>query len=80
MGGSATRGDVLDHVQQQLEHLLTDADFALRPDINQAKWEHRVDSMKQRLVQRGWIKSLGSAGWGMWEITQNGRSEFQEAE
>ena len=49
---------------------LTDADWDPRPgSSNQPEWQHRVDAVKEKLVEESLVKPPETAGWGTWEMT-----------
>jgi len=68
-GGSLKMKEAIEKVEKYFEEL-TDEDKASRLESGGNRWVNRVQWVRQRLVERG---ELRSPEWGVWEITDKGR-------
>ena len=66
--GKASRQHVMREIEARVP--LTRADWDPRPNGSQPEWQHRVDAVKEQLVDEGLVKPPEEAGWGTWELTE----------
>ena len=72
-GGCAYRAYVIDQVYERMKDVLTDADKAEIPGTSKVVFDQYMDNMRQRLVQRGLLRSDSERG--VWELTPKGEAE-----
>lgn len=77
LGGPGYRAYVIEQVRLRMKDVLTDDDYAERKGQSQEVYEHRADSMRQKLVESGMLRS--DSEWGVWELTPKGVAEVLRA-
>lgn len=75
-GGSAHVGEVIEAVGSKLESRLTELDRA-RVRSGGVRWQGRVQFVRLRLLEQGFIKKNSSRG--IWEISDSGRAYLASA-
>ncbi|PIS30005.1 MAG: hypothetical protein COT43_02690 [Candidatus Marinimicrobia bacterium CG08_land_8_20_14_0_20_45_22] len=74
-GGSAPKG----YVEQKIFHLFIDmfeqTYYQQKVSHGVPRWQHNIAWAKERAKQMGLIDSPSVSGWGIWKLTEKGKTQ-----
>ena len=75
LGGTSKASEVLVKVELKMKHLLSEVDYQPVNNGNEIRWRKRANFARLALVKRGLLGR--EAGWGIWELTEQGTAEVE---
>ncbi|MFN4319845.1 MAG: winged helix-turn-helix domain-containing protein [Aquificaceae bacterium] len=78
LGGSGSRKEVLQKVEEKMKGRFTAADCEKFPSNSEEAWRVYASRCRERLVEKGLLSK--SSPKGIWEITEKGRNYLREVQ
>ena len=75
-GGRSKSKEVLDEVEQKMEHQFGEVDYRLLSDRS-PRWSKTAHFARYSLVKDGYLKQPKESGRGIWELTEKGIAKVE---